>query len=99
MRNINYRINGFRYNPSLLIRQNYSFLNPKIGVTYTNKNWQAYLSYALAGKEPNRDDFEAGNTQQPKAERLHDIELGVEKEKVMLLVPIFITCITKTNWY
>lgn len=80
LRNINYRINGFRYNPSLLIRQNYSFLNPKIGVTYTNKNWQAYLSYALAGKEPNRDDFEAGNTQQPKAERLHDIELGVEKK-------------------
>ena len=80
-RNIDYRINGFRYNPTLLIRQNYAFLNPKIGVTYTNKNWQAYLSYALAGKEPNRDDFEAGNTQQPKAERLHDIELGVEKKE------------------
>lgn len=79
-RNINYHINGFRYNPTLRIRQNYSFLNPKIGVTYTNKTWQTYLSYALAGKEPNRDDFEAGNTQQPKPERLHDIEMGVEKK-------------------
>ncbi len=79
-RNIDYRIKGFRYNPHLKIKQHYSFLNPKIGVTYTNKNWQAYASYALAGKEPNRDDFEAGNTQQPKAERLHDIELGVEKK-------------------
>lgn len=79
-RNINYRINGFRYNPGLKIKENFSFLNPKVGVTYTNKNWQAYLSYALAGKEPNRDDFEAGNTQQPKPERLHDIELGVEKK-------------------
>ncbi|MEO7307715.1 MAG: TonB-dependent receptor plug domain-containing protein [Ferruginibacter sp.] len=79
-RNIDYRIHGFRYNPGLEIKENYSFLNPKLGVTYTNKNWQAFASYALAGKEPNRDDFEAGNTQQPKAERLHDIELGFEKK-------------------
>ena len=79
-RNINYSIQGFRYNPTLKVKENYTFLNPKIGVTYTNKTWQAYLSYALAGKEPNRDDFEAGNNQQPKAERLHDIELGAEKK-------------------
>ncbi|MBL7701329.1 MAG: TonB-dependent receptor plug domain-containing protein [Ferruginibacter sp.] len=79
-RNIDYRINGFRNNPTLKIKENFSFVNPKIGVTYNNKTWQAYLSYALAGKEPNRDDFEAGNTQQPKPERLHDIELGVEKK-------------------
>lgn len=79
-RNINYSIQGFRNNPGLKVKENYTFLNPKIGVTYTNKTWQAYLSYALAGKEPNRDDFEAGNAQQPKAERLHDIELGVEKK-------------------
>lgn len=79
-RNIDYRIHGFRYNPGLEIKENYSFLNPKLGLTYTNKQWQAYASYALAGKEPNRDDFEAGNTQQPKAERLHDIEMGVEKK-------------------
>jgi iron complex outermembrane receptor protein len=79
-RNIDYKIHGFRYNPSLEINEKYSFLNPKLGITYTNKKWQAYVSYALAGKEPNRDDFEAGNTQQPKAERLHDLELGFEKK-------------------
>lgn len=79
-RYIDYRINGFRNNPTLITRQHFSFLNPKIGVTYTNKTWQAYLSYALAGKDPNRDDFEAGITQQPKAERLHDFELGAEKK-------------------
>jgi iron complex outermembrane receptor protein len=79
-RNIDYTIHGFRYNPTLEIKENYSFLNPKIGITYSNKNWQAYASYALAGKEPNRDDFEAGNSSQPKPERLHDIELGVEKK-------------------
>ena len=79
-RNIDYKIHGFRYNPGLEISENYSFLNPKIGITYSNNNWQAFISYALAGKEPNRDDFEAGNTQLPKAERLHDIELGIEKK-------------------
>lgn len=79
-RNIGYKINGFRYNPKLKINENYTFLNPKVGITYSNKSWQAYLSYALAGKEPNRDDFEAGNAQLPKPERLHDIELGAEKK-------------------
>ncbi len=79
-RHIDYSIHGFKYNPGLEIKQRYSSLNPKLGITYANKQWQAYLSYALAGKEPNRDDFEAGNTQQPKAERLHDIELGFEKK-------------------
>jgi len=79
-RNIDYKINGFRDNPALLISENYSFLNPKIGITYNNKNWQAYISYALAGKEPNRDDFEANNTQLPKPERLHDAEFAVERK-------------------
>ncbi len=79
-RNINYTIHGFRDNPALQINENYSFLNPKLGITYSNKSWTAFASYAMAGKEPNRDDFEAGNTQLPKAERLHDIELGVEKK-------------------
>ena len=79
-RNIDYKINGFRDNPALLISENYSFFNPKIGITYNNKNWQAYISYALAGKEPNRDDFEANNTQLPKPERLHDAEFAVERK-------------------
>jgi len=79
VRNIDYRINGFRDNPTLETDQHYTFLNPKAGITYSAKNWQAYLSYALANKEPNRDDFEAGNTQQPKAERLQDVELGFER--------------------
>jgi len=80
VRNIDYRIHGFRDNPALEINTDFTFLNPKAGITYSDKNWQAYISYALAGKEPNRDDFEAGNTQQPNAERLHDVELGVERK-------------------
>ena len=79
-RNINYRINGFRDNPTLFLKNNYSFVNPKLGITYSKKGWQAYASYALAQKEPNRDDFEAGTMQQPKTELLHDLEFGVEKK-------------------
>ena len=79
-RAIKYNINGFKDNPQLIINKNYLFINPKFGITYNNNNYQAYLSYSMAGKEPNRDDFEAGLSQQPKAETLHDIELGVEKK-------------------
>ena len=80
VRNVNYTINGFKDNPALVVKNTYTFLNPKVGVTYTNNNWQAYASYALAGKEPNRDDFEAGKTLQPKKEMLNDFEAGIEKK-------------------
>lgn len=78
-RNVQYDINGFRNNPALMIRNNYSFINPKIGIAYSRPGMNAYVSYALANKEPNRDDFETGATQQPQHETLHDIEVGFEK--------------------
>ncbi len=81
VRNISYIIHGFRDNPTLQVDENYTFLNPKLGITYNKNGWQAYASYARAGKEPNRDDFEAGTTQQPKPEILNDFELGIEKKK------------------
>ena len=80
-RNVDYNINGFRDNPGLLIDEKYGFLNPKAGITYNYKNWQAFLSFALSTKEPNRDDFEAGSSLQPKAEKLRDIELGIERKR------------------
>ena len=80
VRNVSYTINGFRNNPSMKVNNIYTFLNPKMGITYSNKNWQAYFSYAVANKEPNRDDFEAGIAQQPMAEKLNDFELGLEKK-------------------
>ncbi len=80
-RNINYDINGFRDNPRIIVNNNYNFVNPKLGLTYSKNNWQAYVSYAYAQHEPNRDDFEAGTTQQPKPEKLNDVELGIERKK------------------
>jgi len=78
-RYVRYDINGFRNNPGLVIRNNWHFFNPKAGITYKKNKWKMYLSYGVANKEPNRDDFEAGTLQQPRPERLHDIEAGIEK--------------------
>ncbi|MDO9374902.1 MAG: TonB-dependent receptor [Ferruginibacter sp.] len=79
-RNVQYDLAGFRDNPALMVNKSYSFFNPKFGLTYSNNGWQAFLSYALGAKEPNRDDFEAGATLQPKPEKLQDLELGIEKK-------------------
>jgi iron complex outermembrane receptor protein len=79
-RHVSYDLNGFKDNPTLIIKNKYDFFNPKAGVSYTYKKLNVYLSYALGNKEPNRDDFEAGLSNQPKAETLHDFELGIEKK-------------------
>ena len=80
-RNVKYDIGGFRDNPLLMINSNFNFFNPKAGISYTKNGWKTYISYGIANKEPNRDDFEAGNLQQPKPERLYDIEYGIEQSK------------------
>lgn len=78
-RHIDYELDGFDDNPSILVHQRYNFVNPKAGLTYTHHEWQAYLSYSLASHEPNRDDFEAGVNDQPKPELLQDLELSLQK--------------------
>ncbi|MFN9492466.1 MAG: TonB-dependent receptor [Sphingobacteriales bacterium] len=83
-RSVRYDIDGFRNNPGLIIRNKWFFVNPKAGVSYSKNNWKAYLSYAIANKEPNRDDFEAGATQQTVPEQLKDLELGIEKRGASL---------------
>jgi len=83
-RYVNYKIEGFRNNPGLIVNNKFSFFNPKAGIVYKKDSWKSYLSYSVANKEPNRDDFEAGNTQQPKPERLQDFELGIEKSTKQL---------------
>lgn len=77
---VDYKMNGFKDNPTLIIDRKFNFINPKLGLTYYKNNWQAFVSYAMANKEPNRDDFEAGQLAQPKKETLHDFELGFEKK-------------------
>jgi iron complex outermembrane receptor protein len=65
---------------------NFSFFNPKFGFTYKiNPNNSLYTSFAVANREPNRNDFEAGVT---TPETLNDYELGwrFKSEDVKLTV-------------
>jgi len=77
---VEYHINGFKDNPAIVLDEKYSFFNPKAGISFNRNNYQAYLSFSVAAKEPNRDDFEAGINQIPKPEILYDAELGMEKK-------------------
>ncbi len=60
------------------INTNYFFLNPKFGAYFEiNKTTNVYSSFAIANREPNRDDFmnsTAGT--KPKSETLYDLEIG-----------------------
>lgn len=77
---VKYKINGFEDHPVMIIDQDYSFFNPKAGISFNRNDYQAYFSFSVAAKEPNRDDFEAGIADIPKPEILYDAELGMEKK-------------------
>jgi iron complex outermembrane recepter protein len=79
-RHVQHNMEGFEDNPDLSITRNFNFFNPKIGIDYNYNGWNTYLSYALAHKEPNRDDFEASLVQQPAAETLSDVEAAIERK-------------------
>ena len=78
VRNVSYDIEGFRNNPGLKIDQRWLFINPKFGLRYSKNNNSVFASFAIANKEPNRDDFEVSTTEIPKHETLNDLELGFE---------------------
>ena len=82
-RYVSYTINGFRNNPTVRVDTKYNFLNPKFGASYHKDKWSGFISYAMANKEPNRDDFEAGISQQPKREQLNDVELNAKRSNVL----------------
>ena len=61
----------------LNIDKTYDFLNPKVGFSFHQGGHSAYVSYALSHREPERNNFtDNGNYPAPKAESLHDVELG-----------------------
>ncbi|TCP23551.1 iron complex outermembrane receptor protein [Tenacibaculum skagerrakense] len=72
---VNYQTGGLNSDRVPLdIDKDFNFFNPKAGLTYQlNETNSFYLSYARANREPNRNDFEGGNTQH---ETLDDFELG-----------------------
>ncbi|WP_159019011.1 TonB-dependent receptor [Algibacter sp. L3A6] len=82
---VDYKTNGLNSDRvDFTTDANFSFFNPKVGLTYKNSKFSSfYTSFAVANREPNRDDFEAGVT---KNETLRDIELGwrFNKNKVSI---------------
>ena len=80
-RYVSHQMNGFTKNTDLEIERTFNFFNPKMGLTYQTKNIFYYTSVAVANKEPNRDDFEASVTEQPRREQLIDWEAGFEFKK------------------
>ncbi|MBR1933405.1 MAG: TonB-dependent receptor [Prevotella sp.] len=58
---------------------NYNFFNPKFGLNYQiAPGHRAYASYAIAHKEPTRNDYEDNFGINLKAERLNDLEVGYQ---------------------
>lgn len=73
---LQYRTVGYEANgeDTGLVDDTFDFFNPKAGITYDmDPNNNFYLSFAVANREPNRNDYENGN---PEPERLNDWELG-----------------------
>ena len=62
------------------MKESYDFFNPKVGLNYDiTPNHKVFLSYAIAHKEPTRNNFQNSlnaELEMPKAERLNDLEVG-----------------------
>ncbi len=78
-RYINHSMKGLGDKLQLLdLNPEFNFFNPKAGAHYEiNKNHSMYASYAMANREPNRNNYtEAGVNEKPTSEKLSDVELG-----------------------
>ncbi|MDR2147273.1 MAG: TonB-dependent receptor [Tannerella sp.] len=78
-RGIDYTIKGSddKAGDNLNVDKVYSFFNPKAGLSYGKNGHSAYASFAVAHREPNRDNFtENGPDAHPTYETLNDYEAG-----------------------
>jgi len=77
---IDYKIKGTDTGLRNITQNHYfNFFNPKVGLfADLNESNNIYASFAVAHREPNRDNFEKANPLRPEptAEQLNDIELG-----------------------
>ena len=72
-----YKENGIYYNQRLDIDEAYNFLNPKLGLSWSNGPHHAYASVAMSHREPERNNFTDNYKYPfPKAESLIDYEAG-----------------------
>ncbi|MFK8056767.1 MAG: TonB-dependent receptor plug domain-containing protein [Saprospiraceae bacterium] len=81
LRHVNYAFTGVDRNGRTLPQTvDFTFFNPKGGVSLKRKWGQLFGSFAVGQREPNRNDFqEAPPEQQPRAERLYNTEIGFRR--------------------
>ena len=87
-RNVKYKMQepsdwyGVNLDGAYVIDKTYHFFNPKAGLNYQiDKHQRVYASYAIAHKEPVRNNFENNynaSLDMPKSERLNDMEVGYQ---------------------
>lgn len=84
-RHISYKMNGptdqwdKTKQVSYAMKDQFDFFNPKFGLNYElNAQHRLYASYAIAHKEPTRNDYENNIGVNMKAERLNDLEVGYQ---------------------
>ena len=62
------------------MKESFAFFNPKAGLNYDiTPNHKAFVSYAIAHKEPTRNNYQDNMNAElpmPKSERLNDLEAG-----------------------
>lgn len=82
LRQVNYQFVGYD-NDGRNVSQTdrLTFFNPKAGITFTpNASESVYASFAVAQREPNRDDYVASTPEsRPRPERLYDTEVGYRR--------------------
>ena len=81
-RNINYSIIGNDDDKRDISQEHlYNFFNPKFGFFYNiSPNKEAYFSFAIANREPNRTNLVDAETEKlPGTETLYDYELGYKQ--------------------
>lgn len=68
---------GFNLDGKYVVDDKFNFFNPKFGLNYDiTRNHKVYASFAIAHKEPTRNDYEDNIGTDLKAERLNDLEVG-----------------------
>jgi iron complex outermembrane receptor protein len=73
--------NGVPQKHTLDVNVHYDFFNPKAGVNFQRGGHRAYASFAMAHREPERNNFtDNGKYPFPRAERLLDWEAGYQYE-------------------
>ena len=93
-RSVNYVFEGLEENGNPALQEvALYFFNPKFGLFYDlNKTQSIYASFAVANKEPNRNDYiESSPVSRPKHETLYDTEIGykIKGEKLNLGVNLY----------